>query len=185
MPQQQLNRFRPSSSGALGHPVRLRMLELLRNGEQSVSELQAELEIEASSVSQQLAVLRAKNIVEARRAGTSVYYSVRDPQVAQLLDVARDIFNNHLIDLQSMLDGARRAREAVMSSTAALVLLTVGPRCTCSALSPRCSVGAPGGRAHRRRGCRLVAASSGIAMAVAVLLGGPGYAAALDGPLPA
>jgi len=70
----------------------------------AVSELQAALEIEASSVSQQLAVLRAKNIVDTRRAGTSVYYSVRDPQIFQLLDVAREIFNNHLIDLQSMLE---------------------------------------------------------------------------------
>jgi ArsR family transcriptional regulator len=55
-----------------------------------------------------LAVLRARNIVDTRRAGTSVYYSVRDPQVFQLLDVARDIFNNHLIDLQSMLEPAGR-----------------------------------------------------------------------------
>jgi ArsR family transcriptional regulator len=104
VPQQALHRFKAEFFRALGHPARLRILELLRNGEQSVSELQAELEIEASSVSQQLAVLRAKNVVDTRRAGTSVYYSVRDPQIFQLLDVARDIFNNHLIDLQAMLD---------------------------------------------------------------------------------
>jgi ArsR family transcriptional regulator len=73
-----------------------------------VSELQTELEIDSSSVSQQLAVLRAKNIVDTRRAGTSVYYSVRDPQIFQLLDVARDIFNNHLIDLQAMLESQAR-----------------------------------------------------------------------------
>ena len=108
MPQQ-LDRFRAEFFRALGHPVRLRMLDLLRKHEQSVSELQAELDIETSSVSQQLAVLRVRNIVDARRAGTSVYYSVRDPQVGQLLDVARDIFNNHLIDLQSMLE--EHARE--------------------------------------------------------------------------
>jgi DNA-binding transcriptional ArsR family regulator len=105
---QQLHRFKAEFFRALGHPARLRILELLRNGEQSVSELQTELEIEASSVSQQLAVLRAKNIVDTRRAGTSVYYSVRDPQIFQLLDVARDIFNNHLIDLQAMLETQTR-----------------------------------------------------------------------------
>ena len=104
MPLQPLHRFKAEFFRALGHPARLRILELLRSGERSVSELQAELEIEASSVSQQLAVLRAKNIVDTRRAGTSVFYSVRDPQVIQLLDVARDIFNNHLIDLQAMLE---------------------------------------------------------------------------------
>ena len=104
MPSQPLHRFKAEFFRALGHPARLRILELLRSSERSVSELQAELEIEASSVSQQLAVLRAKNIVDTRRAGTSVFYSVRDPQVIQLLDVARDIFNNHLIDLQAMLE---------------------------------------------------------------------------------
>jgi len=104
VPSQPLHRFKAEFFRALGHPARLRILELLRSGERSVSELQAELEIEASSVSQQLAVLRAKNIVDTRRAGTSVFYSVRDPQVIQLLDVARDIFNNHLIDLQAMLE---------------------------------------------------------------------------------
>jgi len=101
---QPLHRFKAEFFRALGHPARLRILELLRSGERSVSELQAGLEIEASSVSQQLAVLRAKNIVDTRRAGTSVFYSVRDPQIFQLLDVAREIFNNHLIDLQAMLE---------------------------------------------------------------------------------
>ncbi len=103
MPQT-LHRFKAEFFRALGHPTRLRILELLRPGEQTVSELQAALELEASSVSQQLAVLRARNIVEARRAGTSVYYTVRDPQVFQLLDVAREIFNNQLIDLQAMFE---------------------------------------------------------------------------------
>jgi ArsR family transcriptional regulator len=124
VPDQPLHRFKAEFFRALGHPARLRILELLRGRERTVSELKAELAIEASSVSQQLAVLRAKNIVDTRRAGTSVYYSVRDPQIFQLLDVAREIFNNHLIDLQAMLetdsyqeladhvDGHRRRRQA-------------------------------------------------------------------------
>ncbi len=108
---QTLQRFKAEFFRALSHPTRLRVLELLRAGERTVSELQAALELEASSVSQQLAILRARNIVETRRAGTNVYYTVRDPQVFQLLDVARDIFNNHLIDLQAMFE----AEEAVGS----------------------------------------------------------------------
>ncbi len=98
-----LHRFKAEFFRALGHPTRLRILELLRSGERTVSELQAALEIEASAVSQQLAVLRARNIVEVRRTGTNAYYTVRDPQVFQLLDVAREIFNNQLIDLQAMI----------------------------------------------------------------------------------
>ena len=50
-----------------------------------------------------LAVLRTRNIVDDRKEGTSVFYRVRDPAVFQLLDVAREIFNNHLIDTHAML----------------------------------------------------------------------------------
>jgi len=98
-----LRRFKAEFFKALAHPVRISILELLRAGELSVNELQTRLAIESSGVSQQLAVLRGRSIVEARKVGTSVYYRVRDPQVFELLDVARRIFNSHLIDTQSML----------------------------------------------------------------------------------
>jgi ArsR family transcriptional regulator len=100
----QLRAFKADLFKALAHPARVKILELLRGEARTVSELQAELGIEPSSVSQQLAVLRAKHIVDGRREGTSVYYTVRDPQVFVLLDAARQIFNNHLIDLQAMAD---------------------------------------------------------------------------------
>lgn len=102
--QDPLRHFKAEFFKALAHPARIKILELLRAGELSVTELQDKLEIESSSVSQQLAVLRGKNIVETRKAGTSVYYSVRDPAVFELLDAARKIFNNHLIDTRSMLE---------------------------------------------------------------------------------
>jgi ArsR family transcriptional regulator len=102
--QDPLRRFKAEFFKAIAHPARLKILELLRSGEMSVNELQAHLEIEPSTVSQQLAVLRGRNIVEARKVGTSVYYRVRDPQVFELLEVARRIFNTHLADTQSMLE---------------------------------------------------------------------------------
>jgi DNA-binding transcriptional ArsR family regulator len=95
-----LQGFKAELFKALGHPVRVRILELLRSGEKTVSELQARLEIESSTVSQQLALLRARDIVTGRKQGTSVYYSVDDPLIFDLLDVARQIFNNHLVELQ-------------------------------------------------------------------------------------
>lgn len=101
--QDPIRQFKAEFFRALGHPARLKLLDALRSGEKSVSELQAHLEIEPSAVSQQLAVLRAKNIVEARKVGTNMLYSVRDPQLYDLLEVARRIFNNHLIDTQAML----------------------------------------------------------------------------------
>lgn len=110
---QPLHQFKAEFFKALGNPTRIRVLELLRGGERTVGELQAQLELDSSSTSQQLAVLRAKNIVQTRKDGTSVYYSVRDPQIFVLLDVAREIFNNHLTDLQSMLEQQRIEDEAL------------------------------------------------------------------------
>ena len=98
-----LRRFKAEFFKALGHPMRIVLLESLRNGEKSVNELQAALGIDQSSVSRQLAVLRTRNIVEDRKEGTTVYYRVRDPAVFQLLDIAREIFNNQLIDTHAML----------------------------------------------------------------------------------
>ena len=100
---QPLHRFKAEFFKALGHPVRLMILDQLRTDERSVQELQIALEMDQSSVSQQLAVLRNRNIVDSRKEGTTVYYRVRDPMIFQLLDVARSIFNNHLIDTQAML----------------------------------------------------------------------------------
>jgi ArsR family transcriptional regulator len=99
---QPLQRFKAEFFKALGHPVRITILELLRHGDLAVGELQERLNIDPSSVSQQLAVLRSRNIVEGRRAGSSVLYTVRDPLVFQLLDVARTIFDHHLSDMQEM-----------------------------------------------------------------------------------
>ena len=96
--------FKAELFKALGHASRIRILELLRGGEMTVTELQAELEMEPSSVSQQLGVLRARQLVVGRKDGTSVYYRVIDPQVYTLLDTARSLFESHLSSLQAMAD---------------------------------------------------------------------------------
>jgi ArsR family transcriptional regulator len=97
-----LQGFKAELFKALGHPVRIHILELLRDGERTVSELQAVLGIDASTVSQQLAVLRSRQLVTSRKEGTSVHYCVADPAVFELLDIARSIFNRHLVALQAM-----------------------------------------------------------------------------------
>lgn len=112
-----LQGFKAELFKALGHPVRIRILELLRDGEQTVSELQAALEIDASSVSQQLAVLRARQLVVGRRESTSVYYRAADPLVFELLDIARAIFDRQLIALQAMADDAIPEQTADASQT--------------------------------------------------------------------
>jgi DNA-binding transcriptional ArsR family regulator len=100
---QPANRFRAEFFKALGHPVRIVLLEALRTAEKSVGELQAQLSLEQSTVSRQLGILRARGIVDDRKEGTTVYYRVRDPMIQQLLETARAIFNNHLVDTQDLL----------------------------------------------------------------------------------
>jgi ArsR family transcriptional regulator len=100
---QPVHRFKAEFFKALGHPARLVILENLREGEKNVNELQTLLGLDQSSVSQQLSILRNRNIVEMRKEGTTVYYRVRDPTLFELLDIARVIFNNQLIGTQEML----------------------------------------------------------------------------------
>jgi DNA-binding transcriptional ArsR family regulator len=104
----QLQAFKAEFFKALAHPIRIRILEILVSGERSVYELQKALGVDQPTVSQQLAVLRAKNIVAARKMGTAVRYTVRDTTLRALLEVARRIFDNHLIGTQTMLRDLRR-----------------------------------------------------------------------------
>lgn len=101
--QMALRTFKADFFKALAHPLRIHILDALRDGERSVGELRDTLGVETPNVSQQLAVLRAKNLVTARKDGSNVYYSVADPTVFRLLDVAKEIFNNHLVEVQGML----------------------------------------------------------------------------------
>ncbi|HEY0888548.1 MAG TPA: metalloregulator ArsR/SmtB family transcription factor [Nocardioides sp.] len=75
----------------LGHPIRIRVLELLQNGPTAVRDLLAELDVEASNLSQQLAVLRRAGLVSATRTGSTVRYELATPQVADLLAAGRGI----------------------------------------------------------------------------------------------
>ncbi|HMK28753.1 MAG TPA: metalloregulator ArsR/SmtB family transcription factor [Terriglobales bacterium] len=98
-----ISQFKAEFFKALAHPLRIRILDELRKGEVSVNDLGSRLDVEQSNLSQQLAVLRNRNILAARKDGQNVYYSVRDPQLFDLLDVAKKIFNNHLIDVKDLL----------------------------------------------------------------------------------
>jgi DNA-binding transcriptional ArsR family regulator len=98
-----LRRFKAEFFKALANPLRIHILDSLREGERSVSELRDILDVEMPNVSQQLAVLRGKNLVLARKDGNNVYYRVSDPAIFKLLDDAREVFNNHLVGVQDML----------------------------------------------------------------------------------
>ena len=87
----------------LGHPARVRILELLREGERSVGALQAELGLDSGGTSQHLAALRQIGLVESRREGTSVFYRVDDERVFDLLAVGRAIITRRLTEQQAIL----------------------------------------------------------------------------------
>ncbi len=87
----------------LGHPARVRVLELLRDGEMTVGDLQAELGIDSSGASQHLSAMRRQGILEARKEGTSVFYKVRDPRVFQMLESARQVIGSHLEEANALL----------------------------------------------------------------------------------
>ncbi|MEE1131105.1 MAG: metalloregulator ArsR/SmtB family transcription factor [Caryophanon sp.] len=100
----ELQKFKADFFKALAHPLRIRILELLAEGDKNVNELQTLIGSEGSAVSQQLSILRSKNIVYSEKDGNRVVYSLRDPMIIDLLNIAREIFNNHLIETISMLD---------------------------------------------------------------------------------
>jgi ArsR family transcriptional regulator len=103
----------------LGHPARIRVLELLSQREYSVGEMLPEVGVEATSLSQQLAVLRRAGLVTFRKEGSTVFYSLTSPQVAELLAVARRILTEVLAgqvellaDLQAVAPGPRAGPSA-------------------------------------------------------------------------
>jgi len=103
-----LQTFKAEFFKALAHPLRIRILEVLRSGERSVQELQAALAVEQPIVSAQLAQLRRSSVVGARKVGTTVLYTLRDPLIGDLLDVARKIFDRHLVGTNELLRALRQ-----------------------------------------------------------------------------
>ncbi|MEU9031113.1 metalloregulator ArsR/SmtB family transcription factor [Streptomyces sp. NPDC048383] len=92
----------------LGHPVRIRVLELLQNGPVPVRELLAEIDIEPSNLSQQLAVLRRSGIVVSIRDGATVSYALAGGDVADLLRAARRILTELLAGQYELLQELRQ-----------------------------------------------------------------------------
>jgi ArsR family transcriptional regulator len=88
---------------ALAHPARVRILELLSEVEHTVGEMKPLVGLEASHLSQQLAVLRRAGVVTSRKEGAAVVYSLRDPEIAEQLVVAKRLLINSLARSQGLL----------------------------------------------------------------------------------
>ena len=88
----------------LGHPARIRVLELLSLREHAVAEMVPEVGVEPSNLSQQLAVLRRAGLVTTRKESSTVIYSLTSPLVAELLAVARRIMTEVLTGQVELLE---------------------------------------------------------------------------------
>ena len=93
----------------LGHPVRIRVLELLADGPKAVRDLLAEIDVEAAGLSQQLAVLRRSGIVTATRDGATVVYELAGGDVAELMRAARRILTEMLTGQNQLLAELRES----------------------------------------------------------------------------
>ncbi|MFJ1708489.1 ArsR/SmtB family transcription factor [Kitasatospora sp. NPDC088346] len=107
MPQPPLYQVKAEFFRMLGHPVRIRVLELLQGGPLPVRALLADIGVEPSNLSQQLAVLRRSGIVVSTREGPVVLYALAGGDVADLLRSARRILTVLLTDREGLLDQLR------------------------------------------------------------------------------
>ena len=98
-----INQAKAELFRTLGHPVRIRVLELLQVEPMPVRDLLAELQIESSSLSQQLAVLRRAGLVTSTREGATVVYAISTSDVADLLAVGRRILESVWSDAEGLL----------------------------------------------------------------------------------
>lgn len=103
-----LRQFKAEIFQALAHPTRIAILDLLREGELGVGAFVERLELEQANLSQHLAVLRARQIVVARKFGNQVFYSVRDPLIWKMLDLMRRYFQKQVGESVALLEEAER-----------------------------------------------------------------------------
>ena len=115
--QNALRQFKADIFQALANPTRIAIVEILREGEASAGTIFERLGVEQANVSQHLAVLRAKRIVVNRKEGNQVFYSLRSPRLAEVLDVMRLYFEEQLGEASEMLAEIRMQSPALAAST--------------------------------------------------------------------
>jgi DNA-binding transcriptional ArsR family regulator len=113
-----LRRFKASVFQALAHPTRIAIVEYLTSGDLSVGQLCEKVGIEQANASQHLAVLRNKHVVQTRKLGNQIFYSLRDPVFGNVLVALRDFYLSHISEALELLraeqaDAERPAAERI------------------------------------------------------------------------
>ncbi len=91
-----VRQFKATLFQALAHPTRLQILEVLRDGELSVSAIRSRVARDQANISQHLSLLRLRGLLVNRKEGNQVFYSVRDPLLFKVLDLMRRFSTTHL-----------------------------------------------------------------------------------------
>jgi ArsR family transcriptional regulator len=107
---QALRKFKAEMFQVLAHPTRIHIIETLREGELSVGSILERVQVEPANISQHLAILRSKRLVNTRKAKNQVLYSLRNPFLTQVLDIMRRYFVAHLAEDVGMLKSMERER---------------------------------------------------------------------------
>lgn len=87
---------------ALAHPLRLEIIDLLKSGEKTVSELMQRVGIKQAALSQHLAILRERGVVISRKEGMNTYYRLRKPEIVDACSMIRGILKDLMIERQRM-----------------------------------------------------------------------------------
>jgi DNA-binding transcriptional ArsR family regulator len=98
-----MRQFKAGVFQALGHPTRVAIAEYLQYGEMTVNQLCEKVGVEQSNASQHLAVLRNKQVVQTRKEGNQIFYSLRDPLIGKVLQAMREFFLAHINEAMEML----------------------------------------------------------------------------------
>lgn len=106
-----LRAYKASIFQALGHPTRIAIVEMLRHGELTAGAIQERLGLEQANLSQHLAVLRSRQIVNNRKEGNQVFYSLRNPVLIDVLDIMRQYLQSSLKETVKLLGEVQAERK--------------------------------------------------------------------------
>ena len=95
---------------SMASPTRLKIMNLLREGEKSVEELKKQLELPKANLSQHLGILRQRGIISSRRAGLNIYYKVTNPKMIKACDILREVLFELMQESEKLARGMTRKR---------------------------------------------------------------------------
>ena len=95
---------------SMANPTRLKIMNLLREGEKSVEELRKRLKLPKANLSQHLGILRQRRIVSTRRAGLNIYYKVANPKMIKACDILREVLFEQLQEGEQLIRGIEKKR---------------------------------------------------------------------------